>query len=251
MRLRRAATVPRLLATLGLALLLAACDPAADFPDPSNPVRAIPWPDYELLRFDFIDENGRDLGTMDLEVERQGSTYLIHILFLLTPSNARDEIFVRVDAETLRPIDYQRSASNAEERIDVSGVYGEETLAAVVIEDGKRQEAEVELGEFAFDNDSSAYLWRSIGFAQDLQVVYRSVNVKERRSQLVRLRVRSQDLVRAPAGEFLTWEVEVVPGLDRQTIWFTVDAPHYLVQWDQPPRRFLLREIVTERPAGR
>ena len=92
-------------------------------------------------------------------------------------------------------------------------------------------------------------MWRTIAFAQDYEVVYRSVNVREQRTQLVRLRVVGQDLLRVPAGEFLAWQVEVRPGLDRQSVWFAVQSPHRLVRWDLEPRRYLLREVLTQPPA--
>ena len=150
-------------------------------------------------------------------------------------------------ADSLEPISYERHASDEDDQIDVTGSYSANSVFARVVENGEVATEEVETGAFAFDNDSSAWLWRSIAFVQDAQVVYRSVNVPQRRSQLVRLRVQGQDCVGVPAGEFLTWQLEVRPGLDRQTVWYTVEAPQLLVRWDLEPRRYLLREVITER----
>ncbi len=237
-------------ALLAAALLLAACDPTTNFPDPSDPVANIPWPDYELLRYVVIDQTNRELGAVDFEIAREGDEYHIRVLFVLDDPEGRDEVDLWVAADTLQPLRYERRAVSADQLIEVSGVYSDGGVDVVVIEDGEREEERVETGEFAFDNDSSAYLWRSIAFEQDAQVSYRSVNVPQGRSQLVRLRVLGQDLISVPAGEFLSWQVEIRPGLERQNVWYSVDPPHVLVRWDQEPRRFLLREIVTERPAA-
>ena len=105
------------------------------------------------------------------------------------------------------------------------------------------------MDDFSFDTDSSAWLWRTLPFALDLELSYRNVNVFAQRTQLVGLRVRGQDEIHTPVGDFLAWQLEVRPGVERQTAWFAVDAPHILVRWDLEPRRYLLSEIVTERPA--
>ncbi len=237
-----------------VAVIGAACSQTADFPEAGSPVSNIPWPDYELLRYDISDQTDEILGTVDFEVERQGDEFQMRVLFVLVEDDVRDEAILYVEAATLKPLRYSRLATDFDSRVEIEGVYGidengEAIVDTVVIEDGEREEQRVETGEFAFDTDSSAWLWRSIAFAQDYAVSYRSVNVPQQRSQLVRLRVLGQDLLRTPAGDFLSWQVEARPGLDRQNIWFAVDAPHYLVRWDLPPRTYLLREVVTEKAA--
>ncbi len=248
--------IQSLAAILAALLIGAACSSATDFPDPSNPVRSIPWPDYELLRYDITDQTGTALGTVDFEVERDGDEYQFRVLFLLPDGNVRDETFLHVAADTLTPLRYERLATNDDDTIEVNGVYGVDAEGAaivdgVVIENGDREEERISIGEFAFDTESSAWLWRTIDFRQDYEVSYRSVNIRVGRSQLVRLRVVGQDFLGTPAGDFVSWQVEARPGLDRQNIWYAVDDPHLLVRWDLEPRRYTLREVVTERAAAR
>lgn len=232
------------------ALLLGACAEGSGFPDPSNPVAQIPWPDYELLRYDITDQTLNQLGTLDLEVQRLGADYRFRLLFILDQEQVRDEVTVVADAATLRPRTYERLAVGPDDRIEVHGVYGDDAegravVDSVVIENGDRREERVELGDFAFDTDTSAWLWRSIDLRQDAEVTYRSVNVFQQRSQLVRIQVVGQDALATPAGDFLAWQIEIRPGLDRQNVWFEVDAPHRLIRWDLEPRRYTLREIRT------
>ena len=249
----RAAAVMALAALAVLTLAGAsACTSGSDFPDPSNPVASIPWPDYELLRYQISDQTGTIQGTLELEVERRDDTYRMRVLFLLTDQAARDETLVTVDAATLRPLRYERLAEDADDRIEVNGVYrveadGTTVLDARIVENGDVTEQRLMIGDFAFDNDSSAWLWRSLPFAQDFEVTYRSVNVFQRRSQLVSVRVVGTDLVATPAGEFVSWQVAVRPGQERQNLWYERDVPHRLVQWDQQPRRFRLVEVRTQR----
>ena len=244
-----------LMARVGLTLfaalvLAAACSSGSDFPDPADPVSSMPWPDYELLRYDITDQREVWLGTVDLEIRRVGDVFEMRVLFLLPALQQRDEIFLTVDAATLSPLHYSRLATDSDDRFEAEGTYreGDEgpVLESLVTDNGEETSRLVELDDFAFDTDSSAWLWRSVIFELDREFTYRSVNVVEQRTQLVLLRVVGQDLVRVPAGEFLAWQLEVRPGLERQNVWYEVEAPHRLIRWDLEPRRYRLREVVTD-----
>lgn len=254
MRILAGAAALRLLPLVAalFATMLVACTSGADFPDPSDPVTERPWPDYELLRYDITDQTEVKVGTVDFEIERVGDEYRIRIQFLLPQTGAEDELVLHVDAVSLEPLRYERLATTTDERIEVTATYGVDSegqrfVDSLVIDGDERAERRIELDEHSFDTDSSAWLWRSIGFEIDRELSYRSVNVFSQRSQLVGLRVRGQDEIRTPAGDFLAWQLEIRPGVERQTAWFAVDAPHVLVRWDLEPRRYLLREIVTEK----
>ena len=243
---------PAIVAAVAAGLALLACSSSTQFDDPSNPVAQIPWPDYERLTYAIFDQTNTELGTFTLEAEREGDTWLLRQRFELDGGGTVDERWVRVDAETLRPIEQSLEAKSAEERIRVSGVYGADQggelyVDAVVDEQGEeRIEERVEAGEFAFDNESSAWLWRSVAFGPDLELTYRSVNVYQRRSQLVQLAVRGQDTLRGPEGDVVVWQVVVTPGVEISRAWYDVDPPHRLIRWDQQPRRYVLVEVSTE-----
>jgi hypothetical protein len=53
--------------------------------------------------------------------------------------------------------------------------------------------------------------------------------------------VRTADLVTTPAGEFVTWRVTVG---DTHTAWYTVDAPHHLVAYDDGMVHWQLTEVT-------
>ncbi len=236
------------------ALLLLACSSPSQFDEPSNPVAQIPWPDYERLTYAIFDQTDAELGTLVLETRREGDIYVLRLRFELHGSDVTDEREVRVDARTLTPISSRLDAASADEQISVSGQYGTDAeggfyVDGIVIENGERTEERIEAGDPAFDNDSSAWLWRSIAFAQDHELTYRSVNVYRGRSQLVQLAVRGQDTLRGPDGDVIVWQVVVTPGVEISRAWYEVEPPHRLIRWDQQPRRFLLREVSTEPPS--
>lgn len=242
------------LAVLALAGVLAAgCSVESSFGEPTNPVSQIPWPDYELATYAMYDQTDAELGTLELEAQREGDRYRLRVLFDVTSTSTRDEALLWVDGETLSPIRYERNARSPDETVFVAGEYGVdgdgEAIVDVVVvdEEGERFEERLSIGEFAFDNETSAWLWRTLAFEQDLELTYRSVNLAQRRSQLVQLAVQGQDVLRGPDGEDVTvWQVAATPGVEVSRAWYEVEAPHRLIRWDQQPRRFVLREVVTE-----
>ncbi len=237
-----------------IALLATACGSDANFDDPENPVSQIAWPDFERLHYDMLDQTDTLLGTLILQTVREDDRYRLSLTFDLDTEDGSvsDIVTVWVDADTLRPIRYERAAESAQAALSAEADYlidsdGVTSVSVRVDDDGEVTEETVNADTFAFDNDSSAWLWRSLAFEQDLELTYRSVNVIQRRSQLVQVAVRGQDTLRGPGDQdFLVWQVVATPGVEISRAWYEVDPPHRLVRWDQQPRRFILTKIETE-----
>ncbi len=236
-----------------LAAILTACGSETSFDDPQNPVSQIAWPDFERLHYDMLDQTDTLLGTLTLESVRQDDVYQLSLQFLLDTEDGTvtDDVTVWVDAQSMQPIRYERYAESSEETLSAEADYqvnddGEIVAHVRLDEDGEITEETVEAGVFAFDNDSSAWLWRTLAFEQDLELTYRSVNVLQRRSQLVQVAVRGQDTLRGPEGDVVVWQVVATPGVEVSRAWYEIDPPHRLIRWDQQPRRFVLTKIETE-----
>ena len=239
--------------TTTLAVVLVACSSESSFDDPQDPVSQIPWPDFERLHYDMFDQTDTLLGTLVLETVLQDDMYQLSLIFTLNTEEGivTDEVNVWVDAESLQPVRYKRQAESVEQSLTAEATYrankdGEISADVYLDDDGEVTEETVEVGLFAFDNDSSAWLWRTVAFEQDLELTYRSVNVVQRRSQLVQVAVRGQDTLRGPEGDVVVWQVVATPGVEISRAWYEVDPPHRLVRWDQQPRRFILTKIETE-----
>ncbi len=242
-----------LILTATLAVSLVACSSESSFDDPQDPVSQIPWPDFERLHYDMFDQTDTLLGTLVLETVLQDDVYQLSLMFTLNTEEGvvTDEVKVWVDAESLQPVRYARQAESSEESLTAQATYqanadGEISASVTLDDDGEVTEETVEAGLFAFDNDSSAWLWRTVAFEQDLELTYRSVNVVQRRSQLVQVAVRGQDTLRGPEGDVVVWQVIATPGVEISRAWYEIDPPHRLVRWDQQPRRFILTMIETE-----
>lgn len=251
---RRESRAFLLLVVASLAALAAACGSESNFDDPEDPVAQIAWPDFERLHYDILDQTDVLRGTLVLETIRQDDVYQVSLRFRLDTESGEvvtDDVSVWVDAESLQPIRYERRAVSSEKTVTAEADYrinsdGEVSAEIVLNDDGEITEETVEAGVFAFDNDSSAWLWRTLAFEQDLELTYRSVNVVQRRSQLVQVAVRGQDTLRGPEGDVVVWQVVATPGVEVSRAWYEIDPPHRLVRWDQQPRRFILTRIETE-----
>ena len=245
------------------ALLVVGCSSESSFGDPENPVSRIVWPDFERLHYDMLDQTDTKLGTLVMETVREDDRYRLSLEFSLESEEGpvRDVVTVWVDAETLTPVRYERNADSVAESLSANAVYVSssdgEISAEISVEqidneeedeDKRREliEETLDVGQFAFDNDSSAWLWRSLDFMQDLELTYRSVNVIQQRSQLVQVAVRGQDTLRGPEGDVVVWQVVATPGVEVSRAWYEIEPPHRLVRWDQQPRRFILTRIETE-----
>ena len=243
-----------LVAFIVFAVFAVACGSDSNFDDPEDPVAQIAWPDFERLHYDILDQTDTMRGTLVLETLRQDDVYQVSLRFRLDTESGEvvtDDVSVWVDAESLQPIRYERRAVSSEKTVTAEADYranadGEISAHVVLDDDGEITEETVEAGVFAFDNDSSAWLWRSLAFEQDLELTYRSVNVVQRRSQLVQVAVRGQDTLRGPQGDVVVWQVVATPGVEISRAWYEIDPPHRLVRWDQQPRRFILTRIETE-----
>ncbi len=253
MRRRGARALILVLALTLIAALAVSCGSETDFDDPQDPVAQISWPDFERLHYDMLDQTDARLGTLVLETRREEDQYRLSLQFNLDTEDGAvtDRVTVWVDVETLQPIRYERHAESAEESLTAVADYrvnadGEVSAETEVETEGEVERETVEAGPHAFDNDSSAWLWRSLAFAQDLELTYRSVNVVQQRSQLVQVAVRGQDTLRGPEGDVVVWQVVATPGVEISRAWYEIEPPHRLIRWDQQPRRFILTKIETE-----
>ena len=179
----------------------------------------------------------------------------MRVQFLLPDTATEDELTLFVDAATLRPLRYQRLATTPGERVEIDATYGVDAdgqrfVDSIVLQGDDREERHLELDEHSFDTDSSAWLWRTLAFSSSLGDQL-SLRQRLRAAQPARRPARPRPRRDPhPAGDFLAWQLEARPGVERQTVWLTVDAPHILVRWDLERAAYLLREIVTTRPAN-
>jgi len=189
----------------------------------SDVVSTIPWQASESLTYALKDRGGKSLGQGRLSVAVSGSETVLSQLYQSDTSS--DQIQVRVDSRTLKPISSTRQIKTARDEETVEVTYTEE---GALIRQGDKQSG-LGVPEHAYDNDSSLFLWRTIDFAAVLDVGfplrYVTIVTNRRSRQTVELRVVGRETVRVPAGELSAWRLEIRTSNANQTAWYASDLP--------------------------
>ncbi len=150
-----------------------------------------------------------------------------------------DESVVAVDAATLKPLSLVRAVRSEGRDEQYRSDYAVDlatglasTVKLTADREGKREERELTLQDHYYDNESSLWLWRTLGLVDGYEARYVSVNHLDRSQQTVILRAIDRQTIEVPAGTFEAWRLQVRNGRATRVVWINVDAPHQVVQWD-------------------
>jgi hypothetical protein len=200
----------------------------------SDVVATIPWPDRETARYRMVDDDGNDVGTATLSIEREGGAYVLRSSF--DSGKATDESEVRVDAATLKPLRVSRSIVSQDETTEFTAVYRPEDDIVELTEktDGNERTNPLRLPDHYYDNETSLFLWRTIDLRDGYEGAYNAVLSTQRRTVLVTLRVSRPEQVETPAGTFDAWRVEVQGGGVTLFAWYADTPERPLVRYENP-----------------
>ncbi|MEZ4554402.1 MAG: DUF3108 domain-containing protein [Dehalococcoidia bacterium] len=227
-----------MLFVLGLATAIAAAcgggGSAADI-ETSPVVAQVPFADGERLTYELRDDRGV-LGHGVLTVRRDGADFVLEQDYqeATAPEGEQatsDRATARVDAATLEPRSVERVVQGRDETTAYAGEYTADGGSVHMTRDGEH-ERDIELPEYAYENESSLWLWRTLPFSEEFKTQYVSVNVIERTRQTVAIEVTGQQRTTVPAGTFDTWRLQVRNGRATRVVWINVEAPHQVIQWD-------------------
>lgn len=221
-----------------LAGLLAACgsdgSSSANM-ESSAVVSSVPFVDGERLTYELRDDRGV-LGHGTLTVTREGNDLVLKQEYeeATAPEGEQptaDRATTRVDAATLQPRTVERSVQGRDDTTEYAGEYASDGGSVRMTRDGGH-EREIKLPEYAYENESSLWLWRTLALTDDYKSRYVSVNIVERTRQTVALEVTGRQRITVPAGTFETWRVQIRNGRATRIVWVNLDAPHQVIQWD-------------------
>ncbi|MGB2695524.1 MAG: DUF3108 domain-containing protein [Dehalococcoidia bacterium] len=209
-------------------------------------VANIPWGDEEQATYVLLKDNGKDeLGNGTLSIERQGDEFEFRSEF--ANEDASDSSVMHVDAETLKPHTIRREIHDKDEAQILDATYNtkDKILEIVQVIDGKRLPRPERLDrEHYYDNETSAFLWRTINFRKDYQAYYYSILANQGGDdQLLRLEVVGKEEIEVPAGKFNAWRLEISTPRGLQTAWYTDTPEHTLVRYDTTRNVLELRSM--------
>ncbi len=233
-----------LIVAVAAALLLAAC--AEDNIKATDIVTRIPWPDQESASYRVLDDEGAEVGTLEMSVTPEGADgYLLAQYFAFPGANFINDAGVVVGRTDLQPRRTTYVIDGPEGMASCSAEYeGSDVTVLNEREDGERTDT-LDVPNVAYDSWSDLFLWRTIDFSQGFDVEYADIVACQAPAPPQRLAVRLQvtggEEIEVPAGTFDTWRMEIDAGRD-QKAWFTTDEAHILVRYDNGDQIFELIE---------
>lgn len=248
MRAARLATMLLIAATL---LVAAAC--GSNDPEPLGPiVSGIPWESDEAYRYTLTDGDGDPQGEGVLAVVSADGMVTFVQRFQDDKGNS-DTSVLRADARTLEPDrgarvivdadDDRRSELQTEYTTLDDGSYGVRIKQLTFTPRGEKEPGNTRcnpltVAESSYDNDSSLFLWRTIVFEEGREITYNAVIANRRDTRPITLRVRRQERIEVPAGEFDAWLVGIEGEGETQNAWFATTPDHKLLAYDNDRQVF-------------
>ncbi|HYM16827.1 MAG TPA: hypothetical protein VEZ14_14845 [Dehalococcoidia bacterium] len=242
---------------LGLPLLFAACNSSDSCPGCKDIVASVPFAAGESHTYQ-LQQNGADKGTFQMTVFQDGANLVLKQLSSDSQGNS-DTSAVTVDPTTLKPISGTRDVIDKSQRTLLESAYAaidkskcatgmQVTVTKSVFKppsaakpDSKRSVPAC-LPAFAYDNDTSLFVWRAIKFEKGYTVTYRTWLTNQQADQIVTLTVSGQDKVPTPAGTFDAWYVTIGADQATQQAWFATTSDHRLLRYNNANVTFLLKQ---------
>lgn len=254
MRLARRAAL--LLIAVPLLALASGCADSDRCPDCTDIVVGVPFSSGESLNYQ-LQQNGKDKADFQTTVSRDGDRLVLQQISKDDQGNS-DTTSVMVDAATLKPVSGSRDVIDSEQRTLLESTYASvekdkcDTGIQVTVKksvfqppddatpDSERSVPKC-LPEFAYDNDTSLFVWRAITFEEGYTVTYRTWLTNQQEDQLVTLTVKGQQRVTTPAGDFDSWYVEIAADETTQQAWIATTDDHRILRYNNGNVTFLLK----------
>jgi len=222
-----------------LAALIAACS-GRGASVPTVTLGHAPWRDGERLTYNIVDRNGSTLGTSEFRLAQEGDGWQ------LTATDKAGQLdqtaTVRLDGSTLKPLSKEKTIHRAGTDATLKITYSAGKVQINAVVNGKEQNVSIDMPADGLENDQLLMTLRALPFAQGYDGRLTDVVPDTASKVPTTVRVASQEQVTTPAGTFTAWRVELDFGQAKQTVWYAVEAPHAMVQYDNGTTRLVLAQ---------
>lgn len=217
-------------------LLVTACQITGGEPLPLT----VPWGNQEEAVYSIRDQQGNEVGTGIWMIRRTEAVYELHATFVL--GEVKDEIFLSMRASDLKPLRGKRALSGTANDFTLDTTYTDGRLhISAQTKDGEKS-ANLRVSADAYDNDQLLVILRALPYRDNYVARFTTV-VPANGSQITtKLKVLGREMVETPAGTFEAYQVELNFVSTKQWVWYAVEAPHYMVKYDNGTTVFLLVE---------
>jgi len=209
-------------------VLLWACSCAQ--PPVKGVVSAIPWGNRELNTYTIFDREGTRLGEAGFGITREETAFVLDRTILI--ATTQDATRLRLHAESLLPIEEERTITQPGIPMELSVRYEKDTAAITVSGPGAPASSTVKVTEDTYAEGEIPMLLRCVRFDPGKRLglgILLSLEASVVRAQV---RVVGKEKVTTSLGRFDAWKVEVAGGRLGQTFWYQAEPPFRLVQYD-------------------
>ena len=232
---------PALLALLMIATACAGTETIAS----RNVVKAIPWAVPETSKYRVLDSHDKEAGTLDMKIEtaETGRRFTQHFDF--PTKGFVNDAQVVADAATLQPVSARFIIDGPDGRISCEAAYASGTVSAHRAgQDGERDDT-LSLPDIFYDSWTDLFLWRTIDFARDFEITYGDTlacTLDRTQKQNITLTVKEQESITVPGGTYDAWHLQIESSGEMQDAWYSTDAKHLLVKYDNGEQTFELTQ---------
>jgi hypothetical protein len=214
--------------------LFGACSGGSDELVANDVLSAIPWSAPETARYRLLHDDDTK-GSAELRIEARDGGLLLSQAFDIPDQKITDTVQVQADGATLRPQVVKRTIDGPEGKRDCTANYAGNNVTVVQqAKDENRTDALAIPGQH-YDSWSDLFLWRTLTFAEGLELKYVDVltcSLTKPDLLPVVLKIKSIEEVNVPAGSFKAWRLEIRSGGRTQKAWYADDTAHTLVRYD-------------------
>lgn len=228
-------------------LALAACANNGEITS-TDIVGTIPWSGRETADYRVLDSDDDPVGTLTLSIDEEAAgAWLLRQHFDFPDKGFTNDAEVIVDGSTLQPESATFKIVGPEGNLDCSAEYTTGRVESHRVgEDGERDDT-VTIPNIAYDSWADLFVWRTLPFVKGYEVDYADVlscTLAKPDRIGISLKVKGQEQVTVPAGEFDAWHLEIDSGGKTQDAWYTTDDVHTLLKYDNGESTFELIEAL-------
>lgn len=206
-----------------------------------NIIKTIPWDVPETTKYRVLDEDDKEAGTANFKIETAEAGVRLTQHFDFPSRGFINDAQVVADAQTLEPVTTRFVIDGPDGRFTCEAAYDSGTVTVHRSgQDGERDDT-LDLPEVFYDSWTDLFLWRTIDFSEDFETEYGDTlacTLDRTQKQNITLKVLQQESITTPLGTYETWHLEIESGGKTQDAWYTIDALHLLVKYDNGEQTF-------------
>ncbi len=196
-----------------------------------------PLPQQEQSHYRVVNDKGEQVGTALLAIapDSDPANARLTLDYDFGPTQ-KDTGVVVVNRTTMKPVRAERTVIDGDKRYVTRAEYSGNKVAVVLEDGGKGRRTEATLGESAYDNLSSLFLWRTLDLSAGSEVRYGNIIIDPKRGGISRAVATIEDAgrgnVATATGDELGSRVQFRSAGITNGAWYRLEGGRVLLKYD-------------------